>query len=106
MSDQWYYSSSGTDHQGPVPLEQLQELVRMGKLAASHVVWREGMPQWVAAGTLDELFPSEARPVMVEAVGTIGYQSAAPQINYYNPAGAVVCTPGFGGGRWRTSSMD
>lgn len=95
MSDQWYYSLSGTDHQGPVTREQLQELVREGKLAASHLVWQEGMPQWVTAGTLDQLFPSEARPVMVGAVGTIGYQSAAPQINYYNPAGAVVMYAGF-----------
>lgn len=96
MPDQWYYPSSGTDHQGPVPLEQLRELVREGKLAASHLAWREGMPQWVTAGTLEELFPSEVRPVMVEpVVGSIGYQSAAPQINYFNPAGAVVMYAGF-----------
>lgn len=95
MSDDWYYSSSGTDHQGPATLEQLGDLVGEGKLAASHLVWREGMPQWVAAGTLQQLFPSELPPVMAEAVGPIGYQSAAPQINYYNPMGAVVVFAGF-----------
>lgn len=95
MSDQWYYSSSGTDHQGPVTLEQLRGLVREGKVAASHLVWSEGMPQWVAAGGLQQLFPFEPPPLAVEPVVPIGYQSAAPQINYYNPAGAVVMYAGF-----------
>lgn len=95
MSDDWYYSSSGTDHQGPVTLEQLRGLVREGKLAASHLVWREGMPQWVAAGGLQQLFPFEPPPQTVEALGPIDYQSNTPQINYYNPMGAVVVFAGF-----------
>lgn len=95
MSDEWYYSWSGTDHQGPVTLAQLQGLVREGKLVASHLVWREGMPQWVVAGGIQQLFPSEPPPVAAEAVGPIEYQSSAPQINYYNPMGAVVVFAGF-----------
>lgn len=95
MSGEWYYSWSGTDYQGPVTLEQLRGLVREGKLAASHLVWREGMPRWVAAGGLQQLFPFEPPPQMVEAPEPIDYQSNTPQINYYNPTGAVVVFAGF-----------
>lgn len=95
MSDKWYYSLTGTDELGPVALDELRRLVLERRLTASHMVWREGTPQWVAAGGIQQLFPAEPAPIPVEPVGPLEYQTPWAQINYYNPSGAVVVFAGF-----------
>jgi hypothetical protein len=47
----WHYMV-GQQKMGPVPLAQLQMLVRSGQLGSSVMVWTDGMPQWVPAGRL------------------------------------------------------
>ncbi len=51
MSLQWYYAQDGKTL-GPVSGERLQELSRRGELASSDLVWRDGMTDWVAAGSV------------------------------------------------------
>ena len=41
----WFYVDAG-QQAGPVPDEQLDELVRNGKIRTDTLVWREGMPNW------------------------------------------------------------
>ena len=51
----WFYVREGR-REGPVRRARLLELVRGGWLAPDDLVWTEGMPEWVPAGTVDWLF--------------------------------------------------
>ena len=53
----WFYVRDGR-REGPVRRARLLELVRGGWLAPEDLVWTEGMPGWVPAGTVDWLFGS------------------------------------------------
>jgi hypothetical protein len=52
----WFYSVGDT-RQGPVTEDDLKRLAAEGKLQPSDLVWRDGMPDWVEARTVDILFP-------------------------------------------------
>lgn len=65
---EWHYSLDGKA-EGPVTWAHLVAMARAGRLTPAHAVWREGMPDWAPAGTIEELFPIRpglAGPVMVE----------------------------------------
>ena len=57
----WFYVREGR-REGPVRRARLLELVRGGWLAPEDLVWTEGMPEWVPAGTVDwpEALPPHA----------------------------------------------
>jgi len=40
---------------GPYDMDQLRQMVQQGTLTRDTPIWREGMTQWVAAGTIQEL---------------------------------------------------
>ena len=40
---------------GPYNMQQMQQLAQSGQIDASVLVWAQGMPQWVAAGSVPEL---------------------------------------------------
>ena len=86
MSDKWYFSRGGTEGQGPVTLQDLQAKCTFGDLSATDLVWRAGMPQWVAAISIPELVfpptqnpaPPPAQPVQVMPMGTVNYSQPHP----------------------------
>ena len=43
----WYYASHGTQ-QGPASEEQLAQLLRDGSISGSTLIWKDGMPDWLA----------------------------------------------------------
>jgi hypothetical protein len=45
---EWYYANSDGQQAGPVPREQLQGMWASGAVNASTLVWKEGMPNWLA----------------------------------------------------------
>lgn len=47
----WHYAVSGRQH-GPVSDSVLKELLRRGEVKQSDLVWRDGLPAWVAASRL------------------------------------------------------
>jgi len=51
----WFYVRDGR-REGPVQRARLLQLARGGWLAPTDLVWSEGMPAWVPAGSLDWLF--------------------------------------------------
>jgi ferredoxin len=64
---EWYYAR----HQrriGPLTSAQLRELAAAGALSPADMVFRTGMRQWVAAGTVKGLFPPNPAPTAVEEV--------------------------------------
>ncbi len=46
----WYYAHEG-QQQGPVSEEQLANLVRLGVIGSSNLVWRDGLADWGPLGT-------------------------------------------------------
>jgi hypothetical protein len=57
----WFYSV-GDSRLGPVTEDELKRLVAEGKLKPSDLVWRDGMPDWVEARTVEALFPRTEEP--------------------------------------------
>jgi len=53
-SARWFYSADDQPR-GPVPLEQILELLRSGRLSPSALVWRQGMDQWTRADGVPEI---------------------------------------------------
>jgi len=63
MASQWHYSKGGS-RLGPVSSQRLKELATSCELAATDMVWKEGLSEWRLASTLKGLFPETlARPV-------------------------------------------
>ncbi|MCI0700449.1 MAG: DUF4339 domain-containing protein [Planctomycetia bacterium] len=52
----WYYMV-GDKRRGPITEAQLKALAESGSLRPTDMVWRDGMPGWVAASWLPGLFP-------------------------------------------------
>jgi hypothetical protein len=59
MSATWYYAHGNQQH-GPVSLDEIRVLLASGRLTPTDLAWQEGMPNWVAIGTIAELAPSVA----------------------------------------------
>ena len=51
---EWYYAKHGKQ-EGPVDQATLQSKIQSGEVAATDLVWRDGMPEWKAAGDVTEL---------------------------------------------------
>jgi len=59
----WYYAEGGAQN-GPVAEEEFAELVRVGKVRADSLVWREGMANWQPYSTVAEPSPGAPPPVL------------------------------------------
>jgi len=87
MAEQWFHAHNGKPV-GPVSIEALRQLAHSGALAPIDLVWKEGMPAWVEARMIPELWP--------EATPPPPHIPQAP-LNYYYPVGGAVVYAGF----WR-----
>ena len=58
---EWYYARNN-QQQGPVALQALQDMARSGQLQPGDLVWRDGMPNWLPASQVPELFAQQAAP--------------------------------------------
>ncbi len=56
MTANWYYLKQGQRH-GPTSDRELLRLIEAGQLRPSDLVWRQGLPEWVRADSVEELFP-------------------------------------------------
>jgi GYF domain 2 len=56
MAEMWYYTTEGKQ-MDPVAIKELKRLVGEGVLKPTDMVWKEGMPRWIRASSLKELFP-------------------------------------------------
>jgi len=62
-ADVWYYHQLGANH-GPVDLDQLQYLVNSGQVLPTDLVWKQGLPEWIAAARVPGLFKSTGAPLV------------------------------------------
>jgi hypothetical protein len=64
--EMWHYTSGGKQ-MSPVSLSELKQLLSAGGVKPTDMVWKEGMPRWVRASTVKELYAdaldSPAQPV-------------------------------------------
>jgi hypothetical protein len=79
--ENWYFTRGG-EQVGPHSTEQLRQFLVAGQLNAGNVVWKDGMPQWVALGSLPEF--ADLAPAQAAAPSTLNYAMPAA------PAGSGV----------------
>jgi uncharacterized RDD family membrane protein YckC len=84
MAGNWFVGRNGTQD-GPYSWPQLQQFVEQGRLIATDLVWREGMPDWVAASAIKGLFP-------------VGQEPAAVRNPYRSPASDGIEVEQYAGG--------
>jgi len=56
----WHYRQNEQEL-GPVSLDELRTLASAGQLAPTDLVWLEGTPRWVPAGSVPRIFPNQPR---------------------------------------------
>ena len=56
MAAEWHVTRQGKQY-GPFTEEKIRGLVATKRLSADDLIWRQGMAQWVAAGSVLSLFP-------------------------------------------------
>lgn len=62
MANDWFYLN-GEEQVGPYPGEQLHELISAETITRETLIWTEGMPEWLPAEQIENLFPvAEAQP--------------------------------------------
>ncbi len=64
MSHEWYYAIEGKVT-GPISAEHLKVLVDNGTLVRSDHLWKDGLADWIAAGTVKGLFAGPPPAPMV-----------------------------------------
>jgi hypothetical protein len=56
MEQLWYYAVKGSDERnGPVPTQEIRDLLQTGRLQLDDRVWTEGMDEWQTVGSFPEL---------------------------------------------------
>ena len=70
--EQWFFLAD-QEQQGPYALNQLQQMADSGALTPETLVWRDGMAEWVPAGSLENFlqWPQAAAPVQPVAVSPV-----------------------------------
>ena len=75
----WYYTK-GTNRIGPMSLEQLVAAAQTGALAATDLVWSDGMPSWVSADSVPDLFSIALPHPLLQRVGGSDYLRNFPSV--------------------------
>src|SRR5262245_4766886 len=55
MAQEWYYAQDNQQY-GPVAAAQLKQMADAGRLQPTDLVWKDGLANWVPAGSLKGLF--------------------------------------------------
>ncbi len=67
MTAEWHITRQGKQY-GPFTEEKLRELAAAKRLSPVDLIWRQGMAQWVAAGSVPAIFPRREHPSTVQRV--------------------------------------
>jgi len=82
----WYYSD-GRQQFGPVTPAEFEMLVSSGRINAATLVWRAGMGNWAAFGTLQQ--PAPVVPAASAPAQAAGFAAPAPVAAAATAAGPV-----------------
>lgn len=83
---QWYYSKNGSQL-GPISTDEIKSKLASGEIAATDLIWKEGMADWVPSGQVGELRTHVATAAAAPSLGT-PVASATPVTPYTPPAAA------------------
>lgn len=89
---EWYFAT-GNEQQGPVALQAIQDMVRSGQVQPNTLVWRQGMPNWVAASQVPELFAPQPGAHAYIQPQTYAAPPQYPPGGQYAPPGAAAGYP-------------
>lgn len=90
-NDQWHIGR-GQQQFGPFSMDEMSEQVGEGRLLPTDLVWCEGMPEWIPAAQVPELFPrSASTPPPLPGSQSHGTPKAAD--DYMLPLPAFLRTP-------------
>jgi hypothetical protein len=79
MASNWYYEENG-DRQGPVDSKTLKQLAGNGTIKSTTPVWREGMKDWVKAGSVKGLISSSpTNPTRPPVPNSVVQPSTSPE---------------------------
>lgn len=79
MASNWYYEENG-DRKGPVDSKTLKQLADNGTVQSTTPVWREGMKDWVKAGSVKGLISSSpTNPTRPPVPNSVIQPSTSPE---------------------------
>lgn len=116
MPSSWFYAKEGQQF-GPHSSEEIKALAAEGQIAGDHLVWKNGMAEWLPASRIKGLLPDSAKPAPALAVpiapppapnrllSYAGSGVAAPNGPIAAPPAAVVHTPSDLPPKWRHPGM-
>ena len=114
--EQWFAHIAGQQY-GPVSREELIQWLREGRLGPQDLVWRDGMANWLPAGTVPELSgvgpgpqgaPGEVPPPLNPAGGWAGPVVTGVGVQSGSAAGGQMVPPrsGGSGGQWPNEEIN
>src|SRR6516165_9934566 len=86
MAEMWFYTCEGKQ-MDPVTIRELKRLAGDGTLKPTDMVWKEGMPRWIRASSLRELFPDPTAALDKFFTNTKEVQTVPPIVSVTAPAG-------------------
>ena len=97
----WYYAVN-QEQKGPVSEEEFQALVAAGTVQPETLVWRDGMSDWAAYGTLTGAAPAAAAPAAAPGASELRTCSechrqfrAEDMVSYQGRMICAECKPAF-----------
>src|SRR5690349_14083124 len=89
MSQPWFCALKGQST-GPHTDQQVRAMAASGTLGPQDLVWRDGMTQWVPAGSVPGLLPDQAAQLAAAAVAQpTGMLSYATPVHLAPPPGTA-----------------
>lgn len=84
---QWNYAEDDQS-KGPIPEDELIQLIESGRLPRNTLVWTEGQADWQPASEIDGLLPVELLPIAAEPLPSPLRTKREP--NDYEPTGEQI----------------
>lgn len=81
MSETLWYYARGEEQVGPVDETQLKQLIDEGSLYPDDLVWRDGMPEWVEAREVPQLYGNQTAYAPEQTPPPPEPVAAAPQLH-------------------------
>ena len=86
----WYYAKNGSQL-GPIDEAELRAKLDLGEVAASDLVWREGLGDWLPAGKLKELFPVPPLPAAAPPIPPLLVGAGIPNYLWQSILVTIFC---------------